>query len=96
MEKRTRAEILELQKQDTYTITLTKEQARLIGFALSTEIENNERVIKEFQVDLKNGKYETEEQKKLINDTINFMLDNSFKLIDLREDLKCFYGWLVD
>lgn len=96
MEKRTRAEILELQKQDTYTITLTKEQARLIGFALSTEIENNEKVIKEFQADLKNGKYETEEQKKLINDTINFMLDNSFKLIDLREDLKCFYGWLVD
>lgn len=96
MEKRTRAEILELQKQDTYTITLTKEQARLIGFALSTEIENNEKVIKELQADLKNGKYETEEQKKLINDTINFMLDNSFKLIDLREDLKCFYGWLVD
>ena len=94
--KRTRAEILELQKQDTYTITLTTEQARLIGFALSTEIENNERVIKELQADLKNGKYETEEQKKLINDTIKIMLDNSFKLIDLREDLKCFYGWLVD
>lgn len=94
--KRTRAEILELQKQDTYTITLTKEQARLIGFSLSTEIENNEKVIKELQADLKNGKYETEEQKKLINDTIKIMLDNSFKLIDLREDLKCFYGWLVD
>ena len=94
--KRTRAEILELQKQDTYTITLTKEQARLIGFALGTEIENNEKVMKELQADLKNGKYETEEQKKLINDTIKFMLDSSFKLIDLREDLKCFYGWLVD
>lgn len=94
--KKTRAEILELQKQDTYTITLTKEQARLIGFALGTEIENNEKVMKELQADLKNGKYETEEQKKIINDTIKFMLDNSFKLIDLREDLKCFYGWLVD
>lgn len=94
--KRTKAEILELQKQETYTITLTKEQARLIGFALGTEIETNERVIKDFQADLKNGKFETEEQKKLVNDTIKFMLDSSLKLMDLREDLKCFYGWLVD
>lgn len=92
---KTRKEILDLQKNDTLTITLTKEQARLIGFAIGTEIDTNDKCIKEFAKDLERADL-TKEQEYIIKDTISFTADNNIKLEDMRENLKKFYGVLVD
>lgn len=92
---RTKNEILELQKNDKLTISLTKEQARVIGFAIGTEINENEKCIKELQKDLKNKEI-TSEQRKIINDTILFLYEQFKILYNMRENLKKFYGTLID
>ena len=92
---KTRNEILDLQKNDTLTITLTKEQARLIGFAIGTEIDTNDKCVKELARDLESADL-TKEQKDIIKDTISFTADNSSKLEDMRDNLKKFYGVLIN
>lgn len=90
---KTRAEILEIQKKDTYILTLTKEQARIIGFALTTEIEKYDECIKKNQDYLRTVGNEGIDHIKNANE---FLLDNRAELIKLRDELKYFYGWLVD
>lgn len=87
---KTRNEILDLKKNNTLTITLTKEQARLIGFAIGTEIETNDKYIKELAKDLERADLR-KEKEYIIRDTILFTADNSRKLKDMWENLKKFY-----
>lgn len=94
-EIKTRQQILDLQAKKEITITITKEQARLIGFAIGTEIDTNDKCIKEFAKDLERTDL-TKEQKNIIQDTISFTIDNNIKLEKIKENLKKFYGFLVE
>jgi hypothetical protein len=89
---RTKNEILELQKNEEITITITKRQAILIGFALGTEKKGVEKLIKDIQE--KNITSENKEQQKMLDE----ILMNSYKdykeLTDMQENLKKFYGVL--
>lgn len=89
---RTKNEILELQKNEEITITITKRQALLIGFALGTEKKGVEKLIKDIQE--KNITSENKEQQKMLDE----ILINSYKdykeLTDMQENLKKFYGVL--
>lgn len=89
---RTKNEILELQKNEEITITITKRQALLIGFALGTEKKGVEKLIKDLQE--KNITSENKEQQKMLDE----ILMNSYKdykeLTDMQENLKKFYGVL--
>ena len=89
---KTKNEILELQKNEEITITITKRQALLIGFALGTEKNGVEKLIKDIQE--KNITSGNEEQQKMLDE----ILMNSYKdykeLTDMQENLKKFYGVL--
>ena len=89
---RTKNEILELQKNEEITITITKRQALLIGFALGTEKKGVEKLIKDIQE--KNITSENKEQQKMLDE----ILMNSYKdykeLTDMQENLKKYYGVL--
>ena len=91
---RTRQAILDLQKNDTLTITLTKQQARIIGFSIGTEIDGYDKCITSLQKDLEN--ITNENDKKLIEESIIGMYETTKELEEMRENLKKFYGFLVD
>ena len=91
---KTRQQILDLQKQDNLTITITKEQARLIGFAIGTDIENYDKCITSLQKNLEN--ITNDNDKKLIEESIASMFKTTKELVEIRENLKKFYGLLVD
>lgn len=52
----TKNQILELQKQETITLELTKKECELIGFSIGSEIDNFTKAIKGFKEDLESGK----------------------------------------
>ena len=81
---KTRNEILDLQKNDTLTITLTREQARLIGFAIGTEIDTNDKCVKELAKDLERADLQ-KEKKDIIKDPISFTRGNSRNLEDMNK-----------
>ena len=93
-EIKTRQQILDLQKNDTLTITLTKRQARIIGFAIGTEIDGYDKCITSLQKDLEN--ITNENDKKLIEESIIGMYETTKELVEIQENLKKFYGFLVD
>lgn len=93
----TKNQILELQKQETITLELTKKECELIGFSIGSEIDNFTKAINGFKEDLKNDKIvKTESDIKLIEDTINSMQETINELYNMRENLKKFYGLLID
>lgn len=93
-EIKTRQQILDLQKNDTLTITLTKKQARIIGFAIGTEIDSYDKCITSLQKDLEN--ITNESDRKLIGESIIGMYETTKELVEIQENLKKFYGFLVD
>lgn len=88
----TKNEIIELQKNETITITITKRQALLIGFALGTEKNGVEKLIKDLQE--KNIKGNDEEQQKMLDEILMNSYENYKELTDMQENLKKFYGVL--
>lgn len=89
---KTKNEILELQKNEEITITITKRQALLIGFALGTEKNGVEKLIKDLQE--KNIKGNDEEQQKMLDEILMNSYENYKELTDMQENLKKFYGVL--
>ena len=91
----TKNEILELQKKENITITITKRQATLIGFALNTEREGIEKLVKGLCEDLEK-KDLTQEQKKCMEDIIGNSYKDYRDLTNMFENLKKYYGWLEE
>ena len=87
----TKNEILELQKQEKLTITITKKQATLIGFALNTEREGIEKLVKDLCEDLEK-KDLTQEQKTMIKEIISNSYEDFKELTNMFENLKKYYG----
>lgn len=89
---KTKNEILELQKNEEITITITKKQALLIGFALGTEKNGVEKLIKDLQE--KNITSENEEQQKMLDEILMNSYEEYKELANMQENLKKFYGVL--
>ena len=89
---KTKNEILELQKNDEITITITKKQALLIGFALGTEKNGVEKLIKDLQE--KNITSNNEEQQKMLDEILKNSFEEYEELANMQENLKKFYGVL--
>ena len=89
---KTKNEILELQKNDEITITITKKQAFLIGFALGTEKNGVEKLIKDLQE--KNITSNDEEQQKMLDEILKNSFEEYEELANMQENLKKFYGVL--
>lgn len=89
---KTKNEILELQKNEEITITITKRQAILIGFALGTEKNGVEKLIKDIQE--KNITSENKEQQKMLDKILINSYEDFKELTDMQENLKKFYGVL--
>ena len=89
---KTKNEILELQKNDEITITITKKQALLIGFALGTEKNGVEKLIKDLQE--KNITSNDEEQQKMLDEILKNSFEEYEELANMQENLKKFYGVL--
>lgn len=89
---KTKNEILELQKNEEITITITKKQALLIGFALGTEKNGVEKLIKDLQE--KNITSNDEEQQKMLDEILKNSFEEYEELTNMQENLKKFYGVL--
>lgn len=89
---KTKNEILELQKNEEITITITKKQALLIGFALGTEKNGVEKLIKDLQE--KNITSNDEEQQKMLDEILKNSFEEYEELANMQENLKKFYGVL--
>lgn len=89
---KTKNEILELQKNEEITITITKKQALLIGFALGTEKNGVEKLIKDLQE--KNITSNNEEQQKMLDEILKNSFEEYEELANMQENLKKFYGVL--
>ena len=92
----TKNEILELQEKENITITINKHQARIIGFALDTEIRENEKLITFMQEKLAKKEELTQEQEKILNETMINCYNNTRELETMKNNLKKYYGWLVE
>lgn len=93
---KTKSEILELQEKENITITINKHQARIIGFALDTEIRENDKLITFMQEELAKKEELTQEKEKILNETIINCYNTTRELETMKNNLKKYYGWLVE